>query len=179
MPDSTSSSTTTTTDTNNAFEAAIAAVAQQAETQAPTPVEPPAPPAPVGPPKLTLQVSEGRSDGRSGYLSFNDLDGQGWADLYPEPYRPSPLGSFSLSTPNSEGFSAWSYAPGKSLDNGEVATDVYLVKDRQGATYQVDVVVTGKDDLSSIDGTTTGDIIEGVNSRQTDPLGPLLVDPNK
>jgi VCBS repeat-containing protein len=170
MPDSTPSSTTTTTDTNNAFEAAIAAVAQQAETQAPTPVEPPAPPAPVGPPKLTLQVSEGLSSGRSGYLSFNDVDGQGWANLYPEAYRPSPLGTFSLSTPNNDGFSAWSYTPGKSLDNGEVGTDVYLVKDRQGATYQVDVVVTGKDDLSTIDGTTTGAIVEGVNSRQSGTL---------
>ena len=170
MPDSTYSSTTTTSDTNNAFETAIAAIDQQAETQAPTPVEPPAPPAPVGPPKLTLQVSEGLSDGRSGYLSFNDLDGSGWANLYPEAYRPSPLGTFSLSTPNSEGFSAWSYAPGKSLDNGEVATDVYLVKDRQSATYQVDVVVTGKDDLSTIDGTTKGAIVEGVNSRQSGTL---------
>lgn len=156
--------------TDSFLEQAIGAVAQQAQQQAPDPVEPPAPPTPTGPPKLTLQVSEALSTGRSGYLSFNDLDGEGWANLYPEAYRPSPLGSFSLSTPNSEGYSAWSYRPGTSLDNGEVAIDTYLVKDRQGATYQVDVEVTGKDDPSSIDGTTTGDIVEGVNRRQSGTL---------
>ena len=172
MPDSTTATASDSATTTNAFDAAIAAVAQQAEAQAPTPVEPPAPPVPPGPPKLTLEVSEGQLLGRSGYLSFNDVNGEGWANLLPDAYRPSPLGSFSLGTPNSEGFSAWSYTPGKSLDNGEVGTDVYLVKDRQGATYQVDVQVTGKDDLSTIDGTTTGAIVEGVNSRQ---MGTLVV----
>jgi VCBS repeat-containing protein len=172
MPDSTTATASDSATTTNSFDAAIAAVAQQAEAQAPTPVEPPAPPVPPGPPKLTLEVSEGQLLGRSGYLSFNDVDGEGWANLLPDAYRPSPLGSFSLGTPNSEGFSAWSYTPGKSLDNGEVGTDVYLVKDRQGATYQVDVQVTGKDDLSTIDGTTTGAIVEGVNSRQ---MGTLVV----
>ena len=183
-----SDSTTSLLDTTEAFEAqttseliqeAIASVAAEAEsTVAPSEDTSGAPetPTPVGPPKLTLQVSEGQTSGRSGYLSFNDVDGEGWANLYPEAYRPSPLGTFSLSTPNAEGFSAWTYVPGKRLDNGEVATDVYLVKDRQGATYQVDVVVTGKDDLSSIDGTTTGDIIEGVNSRQSGTL--VVQDPD-
>ena len=161
---------TTTATPQDFLTQAIAGVDQQAQAQAPTPVEPPAPPSPPGPPKLTLEVSEGQLTGRSGYLSFNDLDGSGWANLTPEAYRPSPLGTFHLSTPNNDGYSAWSYLPGKSLDNGEVATDVYLVKDRQGATYEVDVVVTGKDDPSTIDGTTTGDIVEGVNSRQSGTL---------
>ena len=156
----------------NPLAAAIEAVVQQAEAQAPTSVEPTEPASPPGPPKLTLEVSEGQLLGRSGFLSFNDVDGSGWAELIPEAYRPSPLGTFSLSTPNSEGFSAWSYTPGKSLDNGEVGTDVYLVKDPRGAIYQVDVQVTGKDDLSTIDGTRTGAIVEGVNNRQ---MGTLVV----
>ena len=165
------SDTTLTTDTATTFlEEAITAVEEQAATQAPETVEPPPPPPPSGPPKLTLQVSEGVTEGRSGYLSFNDVDGEGWADLYPEAYRPSPLGSFSLSRPNSEGFSSWSYVPGRSLDNGEVEIDTYLVEDGQGATYQVDVQVTGRDDLSSVVGTTTGALIEGVNARQSGTL---------
>jgi len=161
---------TPTATSNDFLTQAIAGVAQQAANQAPDPVVPPAPPSPPGPPKLRLELSEGQLTGRSGYLSFNDVDGSGWANLTPEAYRPSPLGTFQLSTPNNDGYSAWSYLPGKSLDNGEVATDVYLVKDRQGATYEVDVVVTGKDDRSTIDGTSTGDIVEGVNSRQSGTL---------
>lgn len=159
------------TATSSFLEQAIAGVAQQAAAQAPDPVdstEPPSPP--PGPPSLTLQVSEALSTGRSGYLSFNDVDGEGWANLYPEAYRPSPLGSFSLSRPDSAGYSAWSYLPGTSLDNGEVAIDSYLVKDGQGATYQVNVEVTGKDDLSTIDGILSGDIVEGVNTRQSGTL---------
>ena len=175
MPTTTSSATDpnaspTGATTPDFLTQAIAGVAEQAAAQAPEPVEPPAPPTPPGPPKLTLEVSEGQLTGRSGYLSFNDIDGSGWADLYPEAYRPSPLGSFSLSTPNGEGFSGWSYLPGKGLDNGEVAIDTYLIKDRQGATYQVDVQVTGKDDLSSIEGITSGAIVEGVNTRQAGTL---------
>ena len=158
------------TATSSFLEQAIAGVAQQAAAQAPDPVDSTEPPPTPGPPSLTLQVSEALSTGRSGYLSFNDVDGEGWANLYPEAYRPSPLGSFSLSRPDSAGYSAWSYLPGKSLDNGEVAIDSYLVSDEQGATYQVNVEVTGKDDLSTIDGILSGDIVEGVNTRQSGTL---------
>jgi len=158
------------TATSSFLEQAIAGVAQQAAAQAPDPVDSTEPPPTPGPPSLTLQVSEALSTGRSGYLSFNDVDGEGWANLYPEAYRPSPLGSFSLSRPDSAGYSAWSYLPGTSLDNGEVAIDSYLVSDEQGATYQVNVEVTGKDDLSTIDGILSGDIVEGVNTRQSGTL---------
>ena len=93
MPD-----TTLTTETSGSFlDEAIASVAEQASAQAPETVEPPPPPPPSGPPKLTLQVSEGSTEGRSGYLSFNDVDGEGWADPYPEACRPSPAGTLSLS----------------------------------------------------------------------------------
>ena len=34
---------------------------------------------PVGPPSLTLEISERNTSGRSGFLSFNDLDGSGYA----------------------------------------------------------------------------------------------------
>jgi len=129
---------------------------------------PPAPPA--GPPSLTLEISESNKSGRSGYISFNDVDGSGYAELIPLQYRPSPLGSFTLAAPDAEGFSAWSYTPGRGLDAGESATDSYLVKDKNGASYQINVHVQGQDDPSVIDGDLKGTIVEGVTNKQSGTL---------
>lgn len=125
---------------------------------------------PVGPPSLTLEISESNTSGRSGFLSFNDLDGSGYAELIPLQYRPSPLGSFTLAAPNAEGFSAWSYAPGRGLDAGESAIDSYLVSDVNGASYQINVQVQGQDDPSVIDGDLKGTIVEGVTTKQSGTL---------
>ena len=122
---------------------------------------------PVGPPSLTLEISESKTSGRSGFLSFNDLDGSGYAELIQLQYRPSSLGSFTLAAPNAEGFSAWSYAPGRGLDAGESAIDSYLVSDVNGASYQINVQVQGQDDPSVIDGDLKGTIVEGVTTKQS------------
>ena len=113
------------------------------------------------PPRLTLEVSERDINGRTGSLSFNDIDGEGWADLQPENYAPSSLGAFSITAPDSNGFSSWSYQPGRSLDSGEYAIDSYLIEDSQGAEYQIDIAVSGEDDLSSIDGVLNAVIVDG------------------
>lgn len=118
------------------------------------------------PPRLTLEVSESDNNGRTGSLSFNDVDGEGWADLQPDTYAPSTLGAFSITAPDSNGFSSWSYQPGRSLDSGEYAIDSYLIEDSQGAEYQIDIAVSGEDDLSSIDGVLTGQVIEGLTNSQ-------------
>ena len=118
------------------------------------------------PPRLTLEVSERDINGRTGSLSFNDIDGEGWADLQPENYAPSSLGAFSITAPDSNGFSSWSYQPGRSLDSGEYAIDTYLIEDSQGAEYQIDIAVSGEDDLSGIDGVLTGQVIEGLSHSQ-------------
>ena len=117
-------------------------------------------------PKLVLNVSESEVNGRTGSLSFNDVDGEGWADLQPESYQPSSLGAFSITAPDNNGFSSWSYQPGRSLDSGEYAIDSYLIEDSQGAEYQIDISVSGEDDLSSIDGVLTGQLIEGISNSQ-------------
>ena len=57
---------------------------------------------------LTLNVSEGDINGRTGSLIFNDIDGEGFADLRPENYLASSLGNFSLTAPDENGFSSWS-----------------------------------------------------------------------
>ena len=122
---------------------------------------------PAGPPSLTLEISESNTSGRSGFISFNDLDGSGYAELIPLEYRPSPLGSFTLAAPDAQGFSAWSYTPGRGLDAGESATDSYLVSDVNGASYQINVQVQGQDDPSVIDGDLKGTIVEGVTNKQS------------
>ena len=118
------------------------------------------------PPRLTLEVSESDINGRTGSLSFNDIDGEGWAELQPEYYAPSSFGAFSITAPDSNGFSSWSYLPGRSLDSGEYAVDTYLIEDSKGDEYQIDVVVSGEDDFSSIDGVLTGQVIEGLTDSQ-------------
>ena len=101
---------------------------------------------------LTLNVSEGDISGRTGSLIFNDIDGEGFADLRPENYLASSLGNFSLTAPDENGFSSWSYQPGRSLDSGEFAIDSYLIEDSKGAEYQVNISVSGEEDPSSIHG---------------------------
>lgn len=128
------------------------------------------------PPRLTLEVSESDNEGRTGSLSFNDIDGEGWAELQPEYYSPSSLGAFSITAPDSNGFSSWSYLPGRSLDSGEYAIDTYLIEDSKGAEYQIDIVVSGEDDLSSIDGILTGKVIEGLTDSQRGVI--TVVDPD-
>ena len=115
---------------------------------------------------LTLNVSEGDISGRTGSLIFNDIDGEGFADLRPENYLASSLGNFSLTAPDENGFSSWSYQPGRSLDSGEFAIDSYLIEDSKGAEYQVNISVSGEEDPSSIHGVIADELIEGFSESQ-------------
>ena len=91
-------------------------------------------------------MSEGDINGRTGSLIFNDIDGEGFVICVLRTTW-QVVGNFSLTAPDENGFSSWSYQPGRSLSSGEFAIDSYLIEDSKGAEYQVNISVSGEKTL--------------------------------